>query len=96
MPFSDNLKTKEALMIVNYLFPSPESFVTPFNYLFLKYSRMELDIRGVCDRVNFLCQSYFFYQRFSLSYICDIWGFNKDENGMIPVGEVRKSGSINR
>jgi hypothetical protein len=57
---------------------------------------MELDIRGVCDRVNFLCQSYFFYKCFSLSYIYDIWGFNKDENEMIPLEEVKKNGSINR
>ncbi|XP_047148567.1 UDP-glycosyltransferase 83A1-like [Vigna umbellata] len=51
-------------------------------------------IEGLCGGVPFLCWPFFSDQFINKSYICDVWkvgmGLDKDENGLISKGEIRK------
>lgn len=51
-------------------------------------------IEGVCGGIPFLCWPFFSDQFINKSYICDVWkvgvGLEKDENGVISKGEIRK------
>ncbi|XP_029128064.1 UDP-glycosyltransferase 83A1-like [Cajanus cajan] len=51
-------------------------------------------IEGVCGGIPFLCWPFFSDQFINKSYICDVWkvgmGLDKDENGLISKGEIRK------
>ncbi|QCE12638.1 UDP-glucosyltransferase [Vigna unguiculata] len=51
-------------------------------------------IEGLCGGIPFLCWPFFSDQFINRSYICDVWrvgvGLDKDENGVISKGEIRK------
>ncbi|RDY07020.1 UDP-glycosyltransferase 83A1 [Mucuna pruriens] len=61
---------------------------------FISHCGWNSTIEGVCGGVPFLCWPLVKDQFVNKSYICDVWkvgvGLDKDENGIITKGEIRK------
>ncbi|KAK7295449.1 hypothetical protein RJT34_18358 [Clitoria ternatea] len=61
---------------------------------FISHCGWNSTLEGVCSGVPFLCWPFFTDQFLDTSYICDVWkiglGLDKDENGLISRGEIRK------
>ncbi|KAK7295447.1 hypothetical protein RJT34_18356 [Clitoria ternatea] len=61
---------------------------------FISHCGWNSTLDGVCGGVPFLCWPFFGDQKINKSYICDVWkvgfGLDKDENGLISRGEIRK------
>ncbi|KAK7340626.1 hypothetical protein VNO77_21335 [Canavalia gladiata] len=61
---------------------------------FISHCGWNSTLEGVCSGVPFLCWPFSTDQFLDTSYICDVWkiglGFEKDENGLISRGEIKK------
>ncbi|KAK7394425.1 hypothetical protein VNO78_14953 [Psophocarpus tetragonolobus] len=79
--------------IVNWV-PQRKILNHPAIACFISHCGWNSTIEAVCNGIPFLCWPFFTDQFVNRSYICDVWkvGLNldKDENGLILKGEIRK------
>ncbi|KAG5016668.1 hypothetical protein JHK85_022804 [Glycine max] len=63
---------------------------------FISHCGWNSTVEGVCGGIPFLCWPFAKDQLVNKSYVCDVWkiglGLDKDENGIISKGEIRKKG----
>ncbi|QCE12639.1 UDP-glucosyltransferase [Vigna unguiculata] len=61
---------------------------------FISHCGWNSTLESLCSGIPFLCWPFFSDQFFNRSYICDVWKvglrLEKDENGVIVKGEIRK------
>ena len=61
---------------------------------FISHCGWNSTVEGVCGGIPFLCWPFAKDQLVNKSYVCDVWkiglGLDKDENGIISKGEIRK------
>ncbi|CAJ1831115.1 unnamed protein product [Sphenostylis stenocarpa] len=101
-PSNDNNKVNHAYSdefhgckgkIVNWA-PQRKILDHPAIACFISHCGWNSTIEGVCSGIPFLCCPFFSDQFVNRSYICDVWKvglkLDKDENGLILKGEIRK------
>ncbi|PRQ53391.1 putative hydroxycinnamate 4-beta-glucosyltransferase [Rosa chinensis] len=74
--------------------PHQKVLAHPSIACFLSHCGWNSTLEGLSNRVHFLCWPYFADQFLDKSYICNVWKvglkFDKNENGIIPTGEINK------